>query len=208
MNLWLVPQISEHWPKYSPGRFIKKLVWFSRPGVASVLTPNAGMVHEWITSMAVTSTRICEWNGRTTRLSTSSSRNPFIGRSFGLIIYESNSSFLKSEYSYFQYHWWPIDFKVSEGLQISSRRYRSRREGRAINTRVTAGIMVQIISINCPSRRNRLIYLLKNSVNIKYPTRIVIIVKIIRVWSWKKDSCSISGEAPSWRLKLDQVAMF
>jgi hypothetical protein len=26
IKLWLAPQISEHWPKNNPGRFIKKLV--------------------------------------------------------------------------------------------------------------------------------------------------------------------------------------
>lgn len=46
-----------------------------------------------------------------------------------------------------------------------------------------AGIIVQINSIIWPSSRNRLIYLLKNNLIIKYPTKIVIITKIINVWS-------------------------
>lgn len=50
INLWLRPQISEHWPKKIPGRIIKIKVWFIRPGVASILIPRAGTVQEWITS--------------------------------------------------------------------------------------------------------------------------------------------------------------
>ena len=76
-----------------------KLVWFRRPGVPSTFTPRAGTVHEWITSAAVTRTRICVFMGRTIRLSTSSSRNPSVGRSVVGTIYESNSMSVKSEYS-------------------------------------------------------------------------------------------------------------
>lgn len=50
INLWLTPQISEHWPKYIPGRFNKILVWFKRPGTASTLIPKEGTAKEWITS--------------------------------------------------------------------------------------------------------------------------------------------------------------
>lgn len=60
MNLWLAPQISEHCPKKIPVRLGKNLVWFSRPGVASIFTPIDGIVHEWITSAAVTIIRICD----------------------------------------------------------------------------------------------------------------------------------------------------
>jgi hypothetical protein len=65
-------------------------------------------------------------------------------------IYESNSIFLKSEYSYLQYHWCPIDFKEIAGLLISSNRYKIRNDGNAINKRTIAGRIVQIISIVCP----------------------------------------------------------
>lgn len=99
MNLWFAPQISEHWPYRRPGRLIENLIWFSRPGVASVLTPNLGTVHECNTSAAVTIIRIGEFIGKTTRLSVSNKRNPLAGWSSGWIIYESNSSFVKSEYS-------------------------------------------------------------------------------------------------------------
>lgn len=41
-----------------------------------------------------------------------------------------------------------------------------------------------------------------------YPTRVVIKIKIIMVWSWKKISCSIRGEALSWNPKKPHVAIF
>lgn len=55
---WLAPQISEHWPKNTLDRLIKKFNWFKRPGVASTLTPNDGIVQEWRTSAALTIIRI------------------------------------------------------------------------------------------------------------------------------------------------------
>lgn len=58
MNLWLAPQISEHCPKNSPGRFVKKFTWLSRPGTASALTPKLGTVQEWRTSAAEIRVRI------------------------------------------------------------------------------------------------------------------------------------------------------
>lgn len=51
----------------------------------------------------------------------------------------------------------------------------------AMNTRVPAGRVVQIISMVCPSKRNRLIVFLGNSLDIKYPTMIVIPRRIERV---------------------------
>src|SRR5215470_10551484 len=104
INLWFAPQISEHCPYSSPGRLIENLIWFSRPGVASVFTPSLGIVHECSTSAAVTISRIGEFIGRTTRLSVSSSRNVLACCSSCGVMYESNSSFVKSEYSYLQYH--------------------------------------------------------------------------------------------------------
>lgn len=58
INLWLIPQISEHCPKYNPGRFMINIVWFNRPGVESILIPRAGTVQAWITSMEVVKIRI------------------------------------------------------------------------------------------------------------------------------------------------------
>lgn len=99
INLWLVPQISEHWPKNNPGRFIINIVWFNRPGVESILIPNAGTVQAWITSIEVVRIRTGKLNGRMHRLSTSRRRNSFnFNWSVG-IIKESNSIFKKSEYS-------------------------------------------------------------------------------------------------------------
>lgn len=72
--------------------------------MASILTPSLGIVHEWITSAAVTNIRTSRFIGTTSRLSTSSSRySPVCSSSVGTI-YESNSMFMKSEYSYLQYH--------------------------------------------------------------------------------------------------------
>lgn len=57
-----------------------------------------------------------------TRLLTSRSRNCELVISFWGIMNESNSILLKSEYSYDQYHWCPIVFRVIDGILISSRR--------------------------------------------------------------------------------------
>lgn len=70
----MVPQISEHWPKYKPGELHKKLIWFKRPGTASALIPREGIVHEWRTSAAVIKLRIWELIGIEILLSTSRRR--------------------------------------------------------------------------------------------------------------------------------------
>lgn len=56
-------------------------VWFSRPGIASVLTPSVGTAQEWSTSPAVMITRMGDSIGTTTRWSTSSSRKWPLGKS-------------------------------------------------------------------------------------------------------------------------------
>lgn len=104
MNLWLVPQISEHCPKKIPGRLIKNVDWFSRPGVASIFTPMEGIVHEWITSVDDTISRICDFSGRAKRLSTSNNRKSDKLFSASGIMYESNSISFRSDNSYDQYH--------------------------------------------------------------------------------------------------------
>lgn len=73
--------------------------WFNRPGTASTFTPNEGTVHAWITSAAVTSTRISICMGNTTRLSTSSRRKSPGNRSDVGVMYESISISMKSVYS-------------------------------------------------------------------------------------------------------------
>lgn len=65
--------------------------------MASVFTPSLGTVHECSTSAAVTIIRVGEFIGRTIRLSVSRSRNVLACCS--CVMYESNSSFVKSEYS-------------------------------------------------------------------------------------------------------------
>lgn len=53
IKLWLIPQISEHCPKRTPGRLRNIIDWFNRPGVESILIPKDGTVHAWITSIEV-----------------------------------------------------------------------------------------------------------------------------------------------------------
>lgn len=82
-----------------------------------------------------------------------------------------------------------------------------RIEGRAINIKIIAGKIVQIISIVWPWSKKRLIKVLKNKDPIKYLTIIVIIIRINKEWSWKKINCSIRGEALSCKFKFDHVAI-
>lgn len=112
IKLWLIPQISEHWPKNNPGRLINIIDWFNRPGVESILIPKEGTVHAWITSNDEVIRRIGKLNGITHRLSTSNKRNSFIFSWFDGIINESKLKLKKSVYSYVQYHWCPIDLIV------------------------------------------------------------------------------------------------
>lgn len=99
INLWLAPQISEHCPKKIPVRFKLNLIWFNRPGEASILTPEEGIVQEWITSAEDVNKRIWDIYGKIVRLSTSRRRKLNLFKFCWEIIYESNSNFLKSEYS-------------------------------------------------------------------------------------------------------------
>ena len=59
-------------------------------------------------------------------------------------------SLMKSEYSYTQYHWYPIALIVIAGSITSSLRYRSTNDGSAIKIRTTAGKIVQITSSVVP----------------------------------------------------------
>jgi len=43
---------------------------------------------------------------------------------------------------------------------------------------------------------------------IVYITVVMIISMIIRAWSWKKISCSMIGDALSWRLRFSHVVIF
>ena len=91
--------------------------------------------------------------------------------------------------TYLQYHWCPTAFNVKAGLWISSIRYSRRRDGMAMNTKLTAGAIVHVVSINCPSSMNRLVCLLRVRVVIMYSTVVVIISIIISAWSRKKFHC-------------------
>ena len=95
-----------------------------------------GTVQACITSAAVTRIRISVLQGITARLSTSKSRNWPSAKSSVGSIYASKSKSKKSEYSYLQYHWWPIVLTVRDGCSRSSNKYNKQREGRArkINT--------------------------------------------------------------------------
>ena len=86
--------------------------------MASVFTPSLGTVQECNTSAAVTIIRIGEFNGSAIRLSVSSRRN--ISICWSCIMYKSNCSFVKSEYPYLQYHWWPTALNIKTGLCMSS----------------------------------------------------------------------------------------
>lgn len=46
IKLWLAPQISEHWPKYTPVRDVARGIWLRRPGTASTFTPSDGTAQE------------------------------------------------------------------------------------------------------------------------------------------------------------------
>jgi hypothetical protein len=65
--------------------------------VASGFTPNFGTVQECSTSATVMIIRVGEFIGSTIRLSVSSRRN--VLSCCSCVMYESNSSFVKSEYS-------------------------------------------------------------------------------------------------------------
>lgn len=124
--------------------------------------------------------------GKIHRLSTSSRWNSLILSSLIGIIYELKSIFKKSEYSYLQYHWWPIDLIVILLLNISSVKYKILIDGIAIKIRINMGVIVQINSIIWPWRRNRLINLLLIRLDKIKRINKVIKVKIIIVKSWKK----------------------
>lgn len=88
--------------------------------MASVFTPSVGTAHEWSTSSAVTMMRMGDSIGMTMRWSTSRSRKCPSGSSVVGIMYESKERSLKSVYSYDQYHWCPMAFRVRSGSSISS----------------------------------------------------------------------------------------
>ena len=69
IKLWLIPQISEHWPNKIEGLFkiiFFKLIWL---GKESILIFNDGIVHEWITSIEEIKIIILKLNGKNNLLS-------------------------------------------------------------------------------------------------------------------------------------------
>jgi len=124
---------------------MKKFIWLRRPGIASALIPNLGIVHEWRTSAAEISVRIWVLKGTIMRLSTSRRRIVMLlfVKLFIFNIKESNSVFKKSEYSYDQYHWCPIILIVINGLNVSSNRYSNRIDGIPMRIKMNVGVMVQ-----------------------------------------------------------------
>lgn len=99
---------------------------------------------------------------------------------------ESKVKLIKSEYSYLQYHWCPIDLIVNLLLWVSSVKYKILIEGIAIKIKINIGVIVQINSMVCPWRRNRSINLLFIILNIMNLIINIIKIKIIMVKSWKK----------------------
>ena len=73
--------------------------------------------------------------------------------------------------------------------------------------KIIAGKAVQISSMVWFSNIYRLINELVRMEAIIYPTKVIIMIKTTIIWSWKKMSCSIRGEALSWRLKKVHVAI-
>src|SRR5947207_12059207 len=67
MKPWSRPHSSAHWPRYRPGLSVSTLnqASFTKPGIASFLTPKAGTHQEWMTSAAVISRRTLVPTGTT-----------------------------------------------------------------------------------------------------------------------------------------------
>lgn len=73
--------------------------------------------------------------------------------------------------------------------------------------RITAGRIVQIISISCESKMYLLVSLVVTITTIIYRTRVLIRKTIIKAWSWKCRSSSITGEAASWNPSCEGCAI-
>ena len=176
--------------------------------MASAFTPKLGTVHECKTSADEIKFRIWVLKGKTTRLSTSISRVLPIPRSEIGTIYESNSFSKKSEYSYLQYHWCPKVFKVTKGEDTLSIKYNKPMEGKQINKRINVGATVQNSSRDWDSSIIRLIFLLTTVLIILNPTIVIIKIKTVIAWLWKKINCSIKGELASWNLIFEEKGIF
>lgn len=134
--------------------------------------------------------------GTIMRWSTSRSRKCPSGRSVVGVMYESNERSLKSVYSYVQYHWWPMAFRVMSGSLISSIIYRIRRDGRARVISTIAGRIVQTSSIACALTVFDDSFCVSIRVN-RYRTRLQIARATIKAWSWNWISSSMIGDEAS-----------
>jgi len=88
---------------------------FNRPGTESAFTPKEGIVQAWRTSVEEIRSWIGVFVGITVLLSTSKSR-----KFSDVDIKESKSNALKSVYSYLQYHWCPMVFRIRGFFSVSS----------------------------------------------------------------------------------------
>jgi len=91
------------------------------------------------------------------------------------------------------------NFIVKFGVLVSSIKYRVFSEGIAMKISRTAGRIVQMVSISCPSIINLLKFFPMVVDNVKYNVIIVIKIKIIMAWSWKNMICSIVIDVVSWK---------
>jgi len=77
----------------------------------------------------------------------------------------------------------------------------------AMNINIRAGTIVQNSSMFWASRKYRLKGLNEDIVS-DIMVRVVTMVKIIKVWSWKNTKCSISGEFLFWVLSFIHTGIF
>jgi len=70
-----------------------------------------------------------------------------------------------------------------------------------------AGKTVQIVSISWPSATNLLNFFLNIREIIKWKVMMVISTKTIIAWSWKNNTCSMIGEALSWKEMANQFGI-
>ena len=143
INLWFVPQISEHCPHDTPILLDFVLILFTCPGMESILIFNDGIHHEWITSMDVVININGVLNGITILLSVSK----ILKLNFFLyIIYELNL-ISKFVYSYLQNHWLPIILIVILVIFISLFVYRIGIEIADIIKIINDGKIVHMVSM-------------------------------------------------------------
>lgn len=181
-----MPQISLHWPLKIPGRLIIIIIWEIRPGIASILIPKDGIVHEWITSSEETKIRIKHLIGKIKWLKVS------IKRKFILSLFKIESKF-KLINSYLQYHWCPLIFNEKSFSLNSSHIYKFLILGNPIKIKNTIGIdNHKSSSLWLSGKFKEKFFNIFRNKNIKIKEEINIIIKII-VKSLKNIKNSIIG---------------